>query len=205
MRNPERTKKRSTPRNPPRIQPKWYATTATTAIARSPSSAGWYARPGAAAASSIGPRRRHVQAVALCPFRVGSVSPAFSGKWHATYWPGADLADLRLLGRAALLRLRAAGAEPAAARRRDRRRDLAAEVRPVLGPLVRVRDRDRGEQRGGVRVRRLLVERVGRADLADLAEVHHDDAVADVLHDREVVRDEDQREAVAVSSCPRAG
>ena len=39
---------------------------------------------------------------------------------------------------------------------------------------------------------------VGRADLADLAEVHDDDAVADVLHHREVVRDEDQREAVAL-------
>ena len=46
-------------------------------------------------------------------------------------------------------------------------------------------------------MRRLLVERVGRADLADLAEVHDDDAIAHVLHDREVVRDEDQREAVA--------
>jgi hypothetical protein len=40
------------------------------------------------------------------------------------------------------------------------------------------------------------VQVVGRRDLADLAEVHHAHAVADVLHDGEVVRDEDHGEAV---------
>ena len=133
------------------------------------------------------------------PLRVGSVSPGASGKWHATNWPGRDLADLRLLGGAQVLRLRAAGAEPAAARRRDRRRDLAGERRA----LARASTFGSGtgiaaSSAGGVRVRGLRVEHVGRADLADLAEVHHDDAVAHVLHDREVVGDEDQREPVAL-------
>ena len=45
-------------------------------------------------------------------------------------------------------------------------------------------------------MRRLRVERVGIRELAQLAEVHDRDLVAHVLHDREVVRDEDQREAV---------
>src|SRR5579863_4670062 len=42
IRKPERTKNRSTPRNPPRAQPKfaWYSNTATTAKARKPSRAG---------------------------------------------------------------------------------------------------------------------------------------------------------------------
>ena len=55
----------------------------------------------------------------------GSVSPGASGKWHATNWPGATS---RICGSSSahfVLRLRAARAEPAAARRRDRRRDLA--------------------------------------------------------------------------------
>ncbi|MCB1269127.1 MAG: sulfatase-like hydrolase/transferase [Microthrixaceae bacterium] len=40
---PERVKKRETPRNPPVAQPKraWYTSTAATATARSPSRAGW--------------------------------------------------------------------------------------------------------------------------------------------------------------------
>jgi hypothetical protein len=44
MRKPLMTKKRSTPRNPPGIQEKsrWYRTTPTTAMVRSPSSAGRY-------------------------------------------------------------------------------------------------------------------------------------------------------------------
>ena len=42
------------------------------------------------------------------------------------------------------------------------------------------------------------VEPVGGRHLADLAEVHDRHAVADVLHDREVVGDEDQRQPVAL-------
>ena len=42
--------------------------------------------------------------------------------------------------------------------------------------------------------RGLRVELVGVGELDDLAEVHHRDAIAHVAHDREVVRDEDQRQ-----------
>ena len=41
------------------------------------------------------------------------------------------------------------------------------------------------------------IQLVGRSDLAQLAEVHHRHAVTHVLHHREVVRDEQQRELVA--------
>ena len=54
------------------------------------------------------------------------------------------------------------------------------------------------QQRLRVRVARALVHVVGGADLDDLAEVHHRDAVGDVAHHREVVRDEDVREAQLV-------
>ena len=52
-----------------------------------------------------------------------------------------------------------------------------------------------GEQRLGVGVQRVGVDVVARRDLDDLAEVHHRDAVGDVPHDGEVVRDEQVSEA----------
>ena len=45
-------------------------------------------------------------------------------------------------------------------------------------------------------VGRRLVEQVGRSDLAQAPEVHDGDAVADVLHDGEVVRNEEDRQVV---------
>ena len=53
-----------------------------------------------------------------------------------------------------------------------------------------IRHRHRRQQRDGVRMERVLVERGGRRDLDDLAEVHHGHAVGDVADDREVVGDE---------------
>ena len=58
--------------------------------------------------------------------------------------PGGELSHLGLLVGAALLRLRAAGPEPAAARRRHRRRDLALERLAVLGSDRRIGHGDRG-------------------------------------------------------------
>ena len=52
---------------------------------------------------------------------------------------------------------------------------------------------------------RVVVEVVGRRDLDDLAEVHHRDPVADVAHDREVVRDEEVGQAELAAAGPRAG
>ena len=57
-------------------------------------------------------------------------------------------------------------------------------------------DGNRVQQHMGVVVRRRLVELVGRRDLAELAEVHHRDAIADVLDDGQIVGNEDQRQPV---------
>ena len=64
-----------------------------------------------------------------------------------------------------------------------------------LRTLRRVGHRHGRHQRAGVRMPRVRVElrRVGVLD--DLAEVHHGHAVAHVAHDREVVGDEDERQA----------
>ena len=104
----------------------------------------------------------------------------------------------RLVGRADLGRVAAARVEAAAARRVDRARHVALEHDPLALRRSRIGDRHRREQRLGVRVDRPLVELLGRRELDDLAEVHHRDAVGDVAHDAEVVRDEDvgQRELV---------
>ena len=82
--------------------------------------------------------------------------------------------------------------EAAAARRIDRARDVPLEHDPLaLRSQIRIRDRDRREQRLGVRHDRPRVELLGRRELDDLAEVHHGDPVAHVADDSEVVRDED--------------
>ena len=44
----------------------------------------------------------------------------------------------------------------------------------------------------------LFVQIGGRRDLDDLAEVHHGDPVGDVTHDREIVRDEQERQVQLV-------
>ena len=114
---------------------------------------------------------------------------------------GGDVAALlglqqRLLGAADLLRLPAARVEPARRRRVGRRRHVAGEDLALLRRRERrVGDRHGRHQRARVRHPRVRVELVGVGQLDDLAEVHHRDAVAHVAHDREVVGDEDQRQA----------
>ena len=107
-----------------------------------------------------------------------------------------DLAHLGLVRRAALLGVRAAGAEPAARRWRQGRRDLAADALACHHGGLRIGLRDRAEERSGVRVRGCGVQLVGLRELAQLAEVHHRDPVAHVLDDGEVVGDEDERQPV---------
>ena len=60
----------------------------------------------------------------------------------------------------------------------------------ALAPLARARLRDGGEQGVGVGVQRLAVDRLLVADLDDAAEIHDRDAIGDVAHDAQVVRDE---------------
>ena len=71
----------------------------------------------------------------------------------------------------------------------------SSTIRLRLPALARLLDRHRRQQRLRVRMRRLLVDLVLRPDLDDLAEVHDGDAVGDVADDRQVVRDEDVRQA----------
>src|SRR5205814_8405053 len=92
-----------------------------------------------------------------------------------------DLLDLRLFVGASRLGLRAARPKATSGRGRGRRRNLADDLRPRFGPDARIGHRDRVEQHPRVRVRGLLVDDVGRSDLTDLPEVHHDDAVAHTL------------------------
>ena len=81
---------------------------------------------------------------------------------------------------------RAPGVEPAAAGRRRRRGQVTGEQDPL--PLVldlRVRHRHRGEQGAGVRVLRVVVERLRRRLLDQPAQVHHQG----VLQLQKLIRD----------------
>jgi len=98
-----------------------------------------------------------------------------------------------------LLRLPATGVEAAARGRVHRRGHVAGEDDALALLLdLRVGDRDGREQRLAVRVERVLVEVDAVGELDDLAQVHDRDSVADVAHDREVVRDEQVRKVEAV-------
>ncbi len=81
--------------------------------------------------------------------------------------------------------------EAAARRRVDRARDVALEHDALALALGNgIGDRHGGQERPRVRVARRGIHDVRWPDLDDLAEVHHRDAVADVLHHRQVVGDE---------------
>ncbi len=86
--------------------------------------------------------------------------------------------------------------EAAAARRRDRARHLSLEHDPFARRLVLagVDVGDGREERLRVRVDRIGIEVVRRRRFHDHAEVHDGDSIRDVVHDAEVVRDEDVRE-----------
>ena len=111
-----------------------------------------------------------------------------------------------LLG-ADVLRLPAAGPEPAPARRVDRARHVAFEHDPLPRPLLaRVRHGHRGQQRLRVRVAGVLVQVVGRRPISTILPRYITATWSrDVAHDREVVRDEHVRELTAAPAGPRAG
>ena len=97
------------------------------------------------------------------------------------------------------LRERAPGAETAASRWGNRRRELALDGRGVVqSGDFGVRDRDRVDQPLGVGVGGMRVHLCSRADLDKLAQVHDPDSVGQVLQDRQVVRDHDQGQVVAL-------
>jgi len=102
---------------------------------------------------------------------------------------GEDLAHLRLLLRAALEGVGAAGVEAAARGRVDRARHVALQD-DALARRLGVGNRDRRQERLGVGVLRAGEEGALVGELDDLAEIHDRDAVADVLDHRKVVGDE---------------
>ena len=82
----------------------------------------------------------------------------------------------------------------------------ARMIRCRAGGRVRVGGRRGGQQGRGVGVPRgRRTRRRAGADLDDLAQVHDRDPVADVPHDRQVVRDEQVGQAEVAAAGPRAG
>src|SRR3954471_2808560 len=110
-----------------------------------------------------------------------------------------ELHERRILffrGGCRLVRERTARAEAAAGRRRDRPRDVPLEHDARAPALdLRVGHDRRGEERLRVGMLRRGEQRLRRRRLDDLPEVHDRYAVAEVLDGREVVRDEEAREA----------
>src|SRR5215203_2295706 len=100
--------------------------------------------------------------------------------------------EARLVLGAVVLRPRTAVVEVAPAGRVRGRWHVSSDDHALaLALLLGVGDRDGREQRGGVGVARLAVERRPVGDLHDLAEIHHGHPVRDVLDHGEVVGYED--------------
>ena len=99
---------------------------------------------------------------------------------------------------------RATRVERTAGRGRDGAGRIAFE-QDAAGALDRVGLGHGAEKRLGVGVQRLAVDPGAGAEFDDLAEVHDGDAVAQVPHDRQVVRDEEVSEALAGSAVCSTG
>ena len=108
-----------------------------------------------------------------------SPSGVWRGKWHAVRCSAPTSRSGGSSAAQISCAKRAAGAEPAAARRCHRRGQLAPHDVVVSSPRDdRVRDRDRVDERLRVRVGGVLVNVDGRSDLDELAEVHDADRSA---------------------------
>src|SRR5690242_16696335 len=105
-----------------------------------------------------------------------------------------DRAKLRLLAAAALERKRAAGMKTASLGRIDRAWHVAFEDHGSADS-VWVGGRHRREQSLGVGMPRACEDLTLRRHLDNLAQIHHRNAVSDVLDDRQIMTDEEQREA----------
>jgi hypothetical protein len=86
-----------------------------------------------------------------------------------------------------------AGVETAAGRDLCGTRDITFE-KDVFFLEGRVRHRDVGQQRFGVGMRRIAVDRFRGRAFHDLAEIHNDDLVGEVAHDIEIVGYEQEGE-----------
>src|SRR6185436_12971316 len=95
---------------------------------------------------------------------------------------------------------RAARVEAAGLRWVARTRDLPWQEQAMAAAgTARVRLRQRREQADGVGVGGRAQYTLARADLDDLAQVHHGDAIGDIADDAEVVRDHEVRQPETVT------
>ncbi len=140
------------------------------------------------------------------PDRRAGTAPTRRGWWQAARWPPTCATSGGSSIGADLGRVAAARVEATAARRVDRARHVAGQHDALARPLEhRVGHGHGREQRLGVGVDRPAVQLLGRRELDDLAEVHDRDAVGDVAHDPEVVRDEHVGERGTRPAGRRAG
>src|SRR5215472_8100282 len=103
------------------------------------------------------------------------------------------LNELRLLDTATIECIGTACVETATWRRLDGARHVARQ-NDALAARSRIGYRHRREQCLRVRVQRIAEEFVFRGELDNAAEIHHGDTIADVLDDRQIVRDEKIRQ-----------
>ena len=92
------------------------------------------------------------------------------------------------------LRNRTAWMKGTASRRMNRRRHIARQKNP-LSFRIRVHFRHGGNQRLRVRMLRRADDFLRLGRLHDFAQIHHQHAMADVLHHRQIVRDKQIRQA----------
>ena len=97
--------------------------------------------------------------------------------------------QMRLVLFADILRIRASRMEATARRRIKWARDFACRLDP-LGARVRINLRYRREQCAGVRMARIRVNLVASGQFHDFAKIHNRYALADVLDDPQIVRNE---------------
>ena len=112
-----------------------------------------------------------------------------SVRWQAARCSGPRAVKVGPLGKAAVERERTARVEQAAGRQVERTRQFAAR-RGDAGAPRRVEFGRRIEQRLRIGMARRGEQRLGRADLDHLAEIHHRDAMRDVADQAQIVRDE---------------
>src|SRR5437016_9235414 len=121
------------------------------------------------------------------PVRVRARPPLAKMARHPL--PRRDFTQQRGLAAAALLRVGAASVEGAAGRRVHRTRYVAGKR--ALRPLeLGIWNRHRREQGFGIGMQRIEEERLFLRILDDLAEIHHGDAVADMLDNCRPMRDD---------------
>src|SRR5215217_3612872 len=112
--------------------------------------------------------------------------------------PGLNLPQWRNLLGAKRGRVRAAGAESATRRGRNRARWVTGDDEP-LATETRVGDRGGGEQSLCVRVPGVRVELRRRRMLDDDSQIHDRDLIRNVTDDAEIMADEEVREIALVA------